>query len=225
MDESGWSLWRRWVIANALAEALGLGATLGLGVAIFTLAGDPQGLLAALAMILLMTSTGAIEGAVVGLLQWRAMRSAFPDIARRAWVQATVVGALVAWFLGSLPSTLMGLGEQETGATVQEPLAWLILLMAAAMGLVLGVVLGWPQWRLLRRGAPKAWIWLPANSVAWALGMPIIFAAVDVAQRAGSMVGTAAIALVVLVALALAGAVVGAVHGLALVRLAGSRAG
>ena len=108
-----WSLWRRWVAANALAEMLGLGATFALGVAIFALLGEPQGSLAALGMILLMTSTRAIEGVVVGLLQWSAMRRSFPRITRKAWIMATLIGALVAWFLGSLPSTLMGLGAQE----------------------------------------------------------------------------------------------------------------
>ena len=95
---------------------------------------------------------------------------------------------------------------------------WVVLLMAGAMGLVLGVVLGLPQWRTLRGAVRGAWLWLPANSAAWALGMPLIFAAVDLAQRAGTTVGAVAI---ILVALAVTGAVVGAVHGLALVRLAG----
>ena len=92
-----------------------------------------------------------------------------------------------------------------------------MLLMAAAMGLVLGVILGLPQWRVLRRQVGKAWVWLPANSAAWALGMPIIFAAVDLAYRAGTTWGAV---LVMALALALTGAAVGAVHGLALVWLA-----
>ena len=212
-----WSLWRRWVVANALAEMLGLGTTFAIGVAIFALLGEPQGPLAALGMILLMTSTGAIEGVVVGLLQWWAMRPRFPGIPRKAWVTATLIGALVAWFLGSLPSTLMGLGAQEADVAAQGPEMWVILLLAGGMGLFLGIVLGLPQWRVLRRAVPRAWLWLPANSAAWALGMPLIFAAVDVAQRAGTTVGTVAI---ILIALALTGAVVGAVHGLALVQLA-----
>ncbi len=92
------------------------------------------------------------------------------------------------------------------------------------MGLVLGAVLGYPQYRVLRRAVQGAWLWIPANCLAWALGMPVIFAMVDrayAAYAAGSIAG----AVVVLAGtLALAGAVVGAVHGLALVKLA-SRAG
>jgi NhaP-type Na+/H+ or K+/H+ antiporter len=89
--------------------------------------------------------------------------------------------------------------------------------MAAAMGLVLGAILALPQWRVLRRAADRAWVWLPANSVAWAAGMPIVFVAVDLAYRAGTVWGAVG---VMALALALTGAAVGALHGLALVWLA-----
>jgi hypothetical protein len=215
----GHRLYLRWVAANSLAELLGLGATFALDILLFTRLGDPKSVPAALGMILLTTSTGAVEGAVVGLLQWSVLRGAFPQIARRAWVVATVGGALVAWFFGSLPSTLMGIGSGESSAASQEPETWLMMVLGAAMGLVLGVILALPQWRVLRRAAKHAWVWLPANAVAWALGMPLIFAAVDLAYGSGTVAGAIG---VMAAALALTGAVVGAVHGLALVWLAGS---
>jgi hypothetical protein len=210
------SLWIRWVGANALAELLGLGATFGVGVFLFTRLGQPQGL-AALGMLLLTTATGVLEGTIVGLLQWSVLRRPFPQVTRRAWLVATLVGALIAWFLGSLPATLMDMGADQAQAPAQEPETWLMLLMAAAMGLVLGLILGLPQWRVLRRAVGRAWVWLPANSVAWALGMPIIFAAVDLAYRVASVWGAVG---VMALALAITGAAVGAVHGLALVWLA-----
>ena len=210
------SLWLRWVGANALAELLGLGATFGVGVFLFTRIGEPKGL-AALGMLFLMTASGLIEGAVVGLLQWRVLRRPLPRVTRRAWLAATLIGVLVAWFLGSLPATLMDMGADPSGAPAQEPETWMVLTLAAAMGLVLGVILALPQWRALRRAAENAWVWLPANSAAWALGMPVIFAAVDRAYGAGTTWGAI---VVMALALALTGAVVGAVHGLALVWLA-----
>lgn len=213
-------LWLRWVGVNSLGELVGLGATLALDILIIARVQAAGSWLAALVAILLLAATGAIEGSVVGLLQWSVLRRPFPAIARRAWVVATIAGAVVAWFLGSLPSTLIDMGAQETSATPQEPPTWLIPLLAAGMGLVLGAVLGYPQYRVLRKAATGAWIWIPANCLAWALGMPVIFASVDrayAAYESGSVAGTL---LIFVVALALAGAVVGAVHGLALVKLA-----
>jgi hypothetical protein len=60
-------------------------------------------------------------------------------------------------------------------------------------------------------------IWIQANMAVWALGMPLIFWGIDAAQKGQPLgVSIAIIALVLLVA----GAVVGGVHGLALVRIA-----
>jgi hypothetical protein len=206
-----------WLAANSLAELLGLGATFALDILLFTRLGDAKTVPAAAGMILLTTATGVVEGTVVGQLQWSVLRAPFPQITRRVWVAATLAGALIAWFLGSLPSTLIGLGSDQSGAAGQEPATWLMMLLAAAMGLFLGVILALPQWRVLRRAAPRAWVWLPANAAAWALGMPVIFAAVDLAYNTGTVAGAVA---VMAAALALTGALVGAVHGLALVWLA-----
>jgi hypothetical protein len=110
----------------------------------------------------------------------------------------------------------MGLGGDTGDAAAQEPETWVMLLMAAAMGLFLGMVLSLPQWWVLRRAVNRAWIWIPANCAAWALGMPIVFAAVDLAYKTGSVAGAVA---TMAVALALTGAAVGADHGTALIWL------
>ena len=65
----------------------------------------------------------------------------------------------------------------------------------------------------------RAGWWMPANMLAWLVGMPIIFTGVDLAQRAGTVAGSA---LLLAGCLLSAGAVVGGVHGAFLVRLAGS---
>lgn len=206
----------RWIAANSLAELLGLGATFALDILFFTQLPEPKRLLPAVGLILLTTATGAVEGTVVGLLQWSVLRAPFPRVTRHEWLLATLAGALVAWFLGSLPSTLIGLGGDSSGAAAQEPETWLMMLLAAGMGLFLGLILALPQWIVLRRHARRAWVWLPANAAAWALGMPIIFAAVDLAYQAGTIPGAAGI---MAAALALTGAIVGAVHGVALLWL------
>jgi hypothetical protein len=214
---AAFQLWARWVGANALGELIGLGTTFAVGFASFSAIGEPGSALAAVGSGLLMVAAGAIEGLVVGLAQWWAMREGFPSIRRGLWVVATLVGALTAWFLGSIPSTVMSLGGEGAGTPAAEPPTWLVLLLAALMGAVLGIVLALPQWFVLRRSVPRAAWWLPANSAAWLLGMAIIFAAVDLAFGMGSPVGAV---LAMGLALALTGAVVGAVHGLVLVRLA-----
>jgi hypothetical protein len=211
-----WSLYTRWVLANALGELIGLGLTFIVGFGSILLIGEPQGVVVAIGLGLLMVASGAIEGVIVGSAQWWAMHRYFPTISHKSWVAATIIGALVAWTFGSIPTTIMSMNTDPIAASPVEPDLIFMLLMAGLMGALLGIILALAQWLVLRKHMNNAWWWLPANSAAWLLGMPIVFAAVDLAQKAESP----AHALFIFAgALALTGAIVGSVHGIALVKL------
>jgi hypothetical protein len=186
---------------------------------IFSGMGDQAGTLAVLASFLIAAASGAIEATLVGPAQWWAMHPWFPAISRRAWWLATLVGALVAYVLGYLPSTLMSLGEGASQSQGVEPPQWIVLLLTAGLGAVAGVVLSFAQALALRKRVPRAGWWVPANMLAWLVGMPIIFWGIDAAQRGQSL----ALAMLLLAGcLLLTGVVVGAIHGVFLVWLAGS---
>lgn len=209
-------LWLRWVAANALCEMLGLGMTFAVIGLAFSRLESVRGAWGALASFGLAVASGSLEATLVGLGQQWAMRPAFPTIPRTHWWGATLVGALAAYVLGYLPSTLMSLGEGAAQAQAVEPPQATILLLAAGMGAAAGALLSVAQWRVLRRHAPGAGAWVPANMLAWALGMPMIFWGMDLFFKFESPArGIPCLAAVLL----LAGAGVGAVHGLFLVRL------
>jgi hypothetical protein len=215
-DASG-ALWSRWVGANALGEALGLGGTALVGAALFPALGDGVGLLSALGVAAVAIAAGtAIEGLAVGTAQWLILRRPLPGIDWRTWAGATALGAGVAWTFGMLPSTLMSIGQDAGQGTATEPSAAIVYALAFAMGLVLGPVLGCAQWMVLRRHVRGAGLWMPANALAWAFGMVIVFAGVSAVFDRGVSPGSLALAIL---SLAVTGAVVGGIHGLALVRL------
>ncbi len=157
---------------------------------------------------------GVIEGAIVGTSQWLVLRHRMPDIRAWSWILATMVGALVAWILGSVPGALMDADTQPAAPeTMGRPA--LIALYAAALGLVAGVILAAVQWWVLRgRTVRSAILWLPANACAWAIAMPIIFAAAESVPQPAPM---GRLALTIFAATGLADLVVGAIHGAALV--------
>jgi len=210
-------LWLRWVAANAAGEMVGLGATFAAIALLLSGLEAAAGASGVLVSFLVSVAAGAVEATVVGLAQWWAMHPWFPSVTRRAWWLATLAGALVAYVLGFLPSTLMSLGEEAGQAPAAEPAQWTVLLLAAGLGVVAGAVLSFAQWLALRRSVPRARWWIPANMLAWLAGMPIIFAGIDLAQR-GRPLGH--IVLIMAGCLLLAGCVVGAIHGAMLVRLA-----
>lgn len=211
-------LYVRWVGANALAELLGLGSTLVLVAGLFGLI-DRSSLPVALLLALLAAVAGAaVEGTAVGTLQWTVLRRALPGFRLAPWVVATALGAFVAWALGMIPSTLFSAMAEGSGggAPPAEPPLALQLLLAAGMGLVLGPILGVPQWRVLRRHLPHAGYWVPANALAWMLGMPMVFLGTSAITPKTPPL---AIGAVLAASLLAAGAVVGSVHGAFLVRL------
>lgn len=213
-------LWTRWTLANALGELVGLGGAFVVGMAVTAAVGGAESLAFTLAFAALLIALGTLEGVVVGWAQWWAMAEWLPGLGRGAWVRATALGAFVAWCLGMIPSTLANLGAEAATATVPAISDALIYTMAAGMGLVLGPILGFPQWLVLRRHVERAWWWIVANALAWLAGMPIVFVGASTIPEGATGAG---IVLTVLVTLAVAGAVVGAIHGAFLVWLVGGR--
>ena len=207
--------YRNWISANSLAEMIGLGTSALLWIAVGPWLETHVGVVG-MALAVVVGST-LIEGLSVGYGQWAVLRRRLPQISARAWIGATMLGALIAWTLGMVPSTIMNMSaEASADASAPEIAEWMVFVLAALMGLVLGPILGTPQWWVLRRWADKAIWWIPANAVAWAGGMVAIFAGMNFVPFDGP---TWAIIASVLLVLAIAGAVVGAVHGLVLMRL------
>lgn len=210
------SLWLRWVLANAIGEAIGLGGAVLLGAAGAGYVGEGTGILATLVLAALAVLAGTlIEGTVVGSAQWLILKGPLPLMRWRTWVLATGAGAFLAWTLGMVPSTLLSL-DSGGGAPPAEPGEAAVLGLAFLMGLVLGPVLGFAQWLALRPFVRRAGLWMPANALAWAFGMVVIFAGMDLAFGGGFGPGTVPILVLTLL---WCGATVGAIHGLALMWL------
>ncbi len=210
-------LWTRWTLANVLSEMLGLGLTFLITSLYFSRAGEGTTVFAILISFLVAVASGAVEATFVGLAQWWAMRPRFPSIGRFEWWRGTFLGALVAYVLGYLPSTIMSMGEAGgVSGPAAEPAQWVVLLLAAGMGAVGGAVLSFAQWLVLRKKVEHAGIWIPANMLSWTFGMPLIFWGIDQAFKLPAVWQSV---LLMAVILFVTGAVVGGIHGLFLIRL------
>lgn len=212
-----WKLWFQWILANAVSETVGLGGTLLIGGLL--LVNAQQAMVVPAAALTVLAGT-FIEGIIVGTAQWLVLRRPLEGIRWRVWVLATALGAFVAWTLGMIPSTFMFTGADTAGAAPQQFSDLMVYALAAVMGFVLGSILGVPQWLVLRRHLPKAGWWVPANALAWMVGMVVVFVGINFIQSEGS---TISMALMLLLFLFAAGAAVGAVHGLVLIWLLRSR--
>ena len=207
-----------WVIANGWAECAGLGTTFSLGRLIAPFLENRSGAATVLGGALLAVLLGIIlEGVVVGVAQERVLRQRLVELKPRSWVTATAAGAGLAWLAGMVPSTILALSSGESPETQPaEPGAMVQYALAMGLGFVTGPILGVAQWTVLRGGVEHPGRWLWANALAWAAGMPIIFAGMDLVPWSGSI---AWVIVSIYAVCGVAGLVVGAIHGRLLVQL------
>ncbi|HEX6248850.1 MAG TPA: DUF6544 family protein [Nocardioidaceae bacterium] len=147
-----------WVLATTVGETVGFVVPALVAVVAFDLP--------AMVTLLLMVLAGAVEGALLGTAQAVVLGREFLGFSRSAWIGATSGGAAAAWFLGMLPSTLHSLWEDW-------PLAVLVPL-AVVLGLGVLISIGFAQWTVLRRHVARSRTWVPANAVAWAVGLGLM---------------------------------------------------
>jgi hypothetical protein len=209
---AGLEFYRRWVQANAWAEGLGLGATLVLAGLLGQHLGAPRSVATALTEAVGAIATGTLlEGALLGAFQAAVLRDHLPGLWPATWIAATTAGAAVAWTLGMVPSTVMSLASSAPGNPAPSPPEGLLaLLLAAGLGLVLGPFLGVPQALLLRKWVAQPWRWVPANMLAWAAGMPLVFLGMGTMPEHPSLLRGV---LTAFTAAFGAGLVVGLIHG------------
>lgn len=111
--------------------------------------------------LLLTVAGGAVEGALLGGGQWLAMRPQRPSAGR--WIPATAIGAVLAWTLGMLPSTL--------GIEFASPV--MLAGVVAGAGVLLASI---PTAQWVALGRPRTARWIPVNMGAWAVGLLWTFA-------------------------------------------------
>jgi hypothetical protein len=90
-------------------------------------------------------------------------------LSSRRWIMNTAAAAALAWSIGLLPST-----AHDLWSPWPTPL---VVVAAAALGLVLLCSIGAAQWLELRRHVPRAGRWVTATAAAWCAGL-VAFSAV-----------------------------------------------
>jgi hypothetical protein len=171
----GRPLLRRWVMVVAAAEALGFLGPAIVGT-ITTSAADSV-------VVPAMLAAGLYEGTVLGVGQALVLRRAIPGLSMPRWVLATAVGAVLAYALGLLPSSLGG--DWSQAVTIAGSIV---------LGVLIVMTIGGTQWLVLRRHLDGAYRWILITAIAWLLGLAALFGLSTPLWQAGqSLVITIAI--------------------------------
>ncbi len=156
---SGWDarLWRSWAFYTALAYTVILAiiwALAGLSLDLTRVAVSHR----AIGTLLIASGGAALYGAVLGRLQWRVLRQRVP-IARRRWVSACVVPALIAWIVVVVPA---GISADTSGHNLR-----VAYLLAVSQALALGPLIGFAQARALKPHTERWKWWIVANLISY----------------------------------------------------------
>lgn len=100
-------------------------------------------------------------GLPVGFVQWLALRRSVS--VSPLWTLNVIAGVLV-WIvlIRVIPEAWLVIGRDESVATLSLGLA------------LLGASLGFPQWLLLRRELPTAWVWILGCAAGMGLGFALV---------------------------------------------------
>ena len=173
------------------------------------LTGGAVGSSLALAIVVL---GGLVEGTALGLVQAVLLGRVFARLRRRRYVVVTVLVAGLGWAAASAPGVLAG----DSGGA--PPSLLVVLPGAAALGVLMGALLGAAQAWSLRGSVTHPGRWVSANAVAWAPAMAVVFLGATAPDASWPLQGVLGIAL-------LTGAAAGTALGLVTARFLPSLSG
>lgn len=203
----GFDLWWRWTVATTLGEFVGFAVPVMVGALVVAMLGTAALVTNDLILTIALSIAGLAEGSALAYAQWRVLRLRLPRITVRDWVVPTALAAGIAYPFGMTPSILANV------VPLGSPL-FIASIVVASVFILLSI--GTAQWLTLRHHLPRAGWWIPANVLAWLVGLPAPFIGIALVPDDSP---TLLFILVGILSGLLMGIAVGAITGLALVRL------
>jgi len=165
-----WNYWLAWISVNALAWTAGFGLAQLYSRLLYPNDSFIQSILQDVNYIwtrpldspVATANYGLMLGAAVGLGQWVVLRRRF-DIKLLWWLTATMFGFALHGLILGLDTRLLS-GDQVAGQVIADELTQTAALRSLGL-LGSGIVLvGVPQWLVLRQHLPKASWWILAST-------------------------------------------------------------
>lgn len=189
------NFYKSWLIFCTVGELFGL----SVAVIVFILSTqllsvEHLGFFSKIEQISLVTLGGGIEGLLLGFFQWKALKTKFTKVPAKEWIWATVKVGMLGWFIGMMFSLWGGSMSNSENLVISEKIYFI---SSIGLGLFLGMVFGYFQWRVLKKYAKNSFLWIPANMIGWAIAMLVIFFFASIPNP-----DTSAVAIIILAILA-----------------------
>lgn len=155
---------------------------------------------------------------VMGILQWAFVLRRY--VANSAlWIPFAGTGWLIALFVGTILSQMISLVWRDFWSFSSQPV--LSTINQVMFGMMLGLSIGFLQWYVLRSQIASAIWWLRACLVSYGIGVPVfmgfVFARAEPVRD--PLFGTIPNVPLTVIGTVLASIIIGAITGIAMVRL------
>ncbi len=200
-------LWKKWVIANAVAESLSLG--------MIALVQTTSSMIESANMQGVLVLLSIFKGGLLGFAQWLVLRHYIHN--STWWIFVTTVGGLFGWLILLFVSVVTALPIAfEANGFTGTALLMGVALLGGGVGTVMGLAQGLVLLTCLRVSIQKAVWWINANALAGALYFLIMFVEIGIVKAeklsAETVLVTAAMG-------AITGVIAGVITGAVLVYL------
>jgi hypothetical protein len=155
-EKPGWGFYPAWIFLNAVAVFIATGIAWSAVAQAANIVGDTivvNGQRRITEDFLLFYIWFPVIGLTTGLAQYALLRHLIPNL--RWWVAATVLGWLLPFLAGFILTPIFNSSQD-------------IVIMWSLIGMpMIGVVIGLPQWLVLRRKVHRAYLWILAHALGW----------------------------------------------------------
>ncbi|MCB0555393.1 MAG: hypothetical protein KDD02_17740 [Phaeodactylibacter sp.] len=175
-----------WIINDAVGIFLGIAVAAGLLSYESQLLGQPDTALEKAAGLVFAIVGGLIAGSILAWFQWRILKQRYQHLSWVKWWGNTVLAFIAGWVLAIAPSfTFTGENSMQAIPPFGIP-EFTVVYGSIIFGAILGALIGFAQWLVLRNHQDKAAPWIGMNVFSWALSLFVITLAGLVFQASNS---------------------------------------
>ena len=197
------------MLIYSFGEVLGIGAAATIGRFLFIGFSSTSVAQSAALFFFVLVMSGAVEGMIIGYVQWKSLSRLVIDFRPATWIITTSLAAITGWLL-ILPPSVVFISFFSTLKLIN---AYYSILYAALAGLAFGGIIGIPQYFIIKRFYHKAFVWIMANALGWMLSFMTVYFALLLLSHSTSLLLNF---LIILLPCALSGLIQGIITGSAL---------
>jgi hypothetical protein len=167
--------WYHWILNYSLGELMGIGAAAVVGRLLFvefynTIPTSP------IVTPVLLIIAGAVEGFIIGYIQWKSLSKLVIDFKPSPWILTTIISTVVGWLL-VLPPAILFISFLTKFSLLDN---YYSILYIIAVGLAYGGIVGIPQYFIIKKFYRNAIVWIFANTLGWMLSFLIVSASFSI---------------------------------------------